>query len=488
MSRVGIVGVWHETNTYSSRPTTLEAFQSFEFDTGEAIVERHRGTRTVIGGFLDTDGPELIPVFSAGAWPAGTVSAEAADTILAMVAAGLEEAGAIDGMLVNLHGAMVAEGRPDMEADVIAAVRSVVGDIPVVAVVDFHANPSVDFVANTDVVVVYDTYPHVDMYERGAEAGRWLGRLLAGERVETRIGKHPLLTTPLAQWTDAHPMKSLFRRANDAAGRLGVERVCIAGGFAYSDTERSGVSVLATSGVDDAPAADELISAVLSDIDLVADDFTVTLPGPAAAVASAIAAEKPVVLADVADNIGGGASGDGTALLRQLLAQEANGALCIIADADVAAAAHEAGVGRSVTAEVGGKTDRFHDEPVEITGVVRSLSDGKYTSGGSWGTGQSYSMGPTAWLRVNGVYLIVTTVPTPPFHIEQVTHLGIDPAQASIITAKGAVAWRSAYGEIAKTVIEVDTPGVCPVDVTRLPRTTEPIRFDPHEEKGSRGR
>ena len=472
MTRVGIVGVWHETNTYSSRPTTLTDFEAFEFDTGRGIVDRHAGSRTVIGGFLETKGVELAPLFSAGAWPAGTVTADTAGTLLGRLTSELEAAGPLDGMLTNLHGAMVAEGRPDMEADVVLAARTVVGAVPVVAVVDFHANPSVPFVENTDVVIGYDTYPHVDMYERGVEAGRWLLRLLAGERLETRIGKHPLLTTPLAQWTDADPMKGLFRLANETARRLGVERVCIAGGFAYSDTDRAGTSVLATTEVDNGAAADELIAGVLAEIDRVADDFTITLPSPAEAVAAAIAAEnKPVVLADIADNIGGGSAGDGTALLTQLLTQGAKGALSIIADANVASLAHGAGEGGSVSAAVGGKTDAFHGTPVEIAGTVQALSDGRYVSGGSWGTGQSYSMGPTAWLCVNGIDLVVTTVPTPPFHVEQVTHLGLDPSAASIITAKGAVAWRSAYGDIAKTVIEVDTPGVCPIDVTRLPRT-----------------
>jgi len=477
VTRVGIVGVWHETNTYSSRPTTLADFEAFELDTGSEIVERHAGTRTVLGGFLQAEDMELVPVFSAGAWPAGTVTADAADRLLQMLTTQLEAARPLDGVMANLHGAMVAEGRPDMEADVVAAVRSAVGDVPVVAVLDFHANPSVPLVENTDVVVGYDTYPHVDMYERGVEAAEWFRRLLAGERLKSRIGKHPLLTTPLAQWTDADPMQGLFRRANDAAQRLGVERVCICGGFAYSDTDRAGISVLATTGVDNAAAADELIVGVLADIDDVADQFTVALPGPEEAVAAALAAgEKPVVLADIADNIGGGSAGDGTALFEQLLAQGATGALCIIADAEVAAAAHQAGVGGTVAAEVGAKTDEYHGAPVPITGRVRALSDGRYTSGGSWGTGQSYAMGPTAWLDVNGNDMVVTSIPTPPFHVEQVTHLGIDPSQATIITAKGAVAWRSAYGHFAKTVIEVDTAGVCPIDVSRLPRTITPIR------------
>lgn len=477
MTRVGLVGMWHETNTYSPRSTTLDDFARFELDIGQSITDRHAGTRTVMGGFLELDGIALTPVFSAGAWPAGPVTAETADQLLGLLQTRLEAAGTLDGVLVNLHGAMVADGHPDMEADTIAAVRGVLGKIPVVTVVDFHANPSVRFVENADVVIGYDTYPHVDMFERGVEAGEWILRLLAGEAVGTRIGKHPVLTTPLAQWTDADPFASLFRRANEAAAQLGVERVGITGGFAYSDTDRAGISVLATTATANSSAADEVIARVMADIDAATGDFTVELPSASEAVASALEADQPVVLADIADNIGGGSSGDGTALLDQLLAQGAKRALCVIADASVAARAHELEIGATFDAEVGGKTDEFHGSPVAVTASVKGHSDGRYTSGGSWGTGQSYAMGPTAWLDVEGIDLVVTTVPTPPFHIEQVTHLGLDPARASIIVAKGAVAWRSAFGDIAKSVIEVDTPGVCPIDVTRLPRTTEPVRY-----------
>lgn len=478
MTRVGIVGLWHETNTYSPRATGLAEFEALELRTGAEIAARHSGTRTVIGGFLATEGVDLVPVFSAGAWPAGTIDGGTASQLLDMLAEHLRAAGPFDGILANLHGAMVADGRPDMETDGLMVIRSELGEVPVVGVVDFHANPSVELIETIDVLIGYDTYPHVDMYERGVEAGQWLRRLMDGERVKTRIGKHPLLTTPLSQWTDSDPMASLVRGALESARDLGVERVGITPGFAYSDTERAGISVLATTGADNASSADELIARVLAGIDAVADQFTVSRPGPAEAVAAAIAApDKPVVLADVADNIGGGSAGDGTALLSELLGQGASGALSMIADPEVAAQAHRVGVNGVVTAPVGGKTDDLHGDPVPITGTVKALSDGGYVSGGSWGTGLELSMGPTAWLAVNGVDLVVTTRPTPPFHVEQVTHLGIDPEAASIITAKGAVAWRSAYGDVARTVIDVDTPGVCPLDVSRLPRSTQPVSY-----------
>lgn len=478
MSRVGVVGLWHETNTYSSHPTTLDDFAACELLEGDAVVERHRKAESVIGGFLHASHHEVVSVFSAGAWPSGPAAALTVDHLLGRLGDTLERAGELDGVLVNLHGAMVAEDHPDMEADILKVVRARVGDIPVVCVLDFHANPSVRFVELADVVVSYDTYPHVDMFERGREAVAMLDRLLGGESLKTRIGKHPLLTMPLAQGTEVEPMRRIVQRARQTAEDLGVDRVCVTGGFPYSDVERAGISVLATAGRDEDEACRRLVEAVLADIDAVADGFAVARPGPREAVSAALASEvTPVVLADIADNIGGGAAGDGTAILAELLSQGAQGALAVIADPEIALEAHAVGVGGHVGGLLGGKTDDLHGPPIPIHGRVVALSDGTYTSRGSWGAGLDVSSGRTAWLSVNGVDLVVTEFPRPPFHVEQVTHLGITPATASIIVAKGALAWKAAYGDIARTVIEVDGPGVCPADLTTLPRTTCPMRY-----------
>lgn len=478
MSRVGIVGLWHETNTYSSHPATLDDFAACELLEGDAIVERHREAESVIGGFLHASRNEVVPIFSAGAWPSGPAAVTTVDHLIDRLGDMLERAGELDGVLVNLHGAMVAEDHPDMEADTLEVVRASVGDIPVVCVLDFHANPSVRFVELADVVISYDTYPHVDMFDRGREAVVMLDRLLAGERLKTRIGKHPLLTMPLAQGTEVEPMQGIVQRARRTAEELGVARVCVAGGFPYSDVDRAGISLLATAEEGDDEACRRLVEAVLADIDAVADGFTVARPGPREAVSAALASDAtPVVLADIADNIGGGSAGDGTAILAELFSQNAQGALAVIADTEIALEAHTAGVGGHIEGLLGGKTDDLHGPPIPIAGTVVALSDGTYRSQGSWGAGLDVSSGRTAWLSVEGVDLVVTEFARPPFHIEQVTHLGVTPATASIIVAKGALAWKAAYGDIARTVIEVDGPGVCPADLTTLPRTTRPVRY-----------
>ena len=480
MPRVGIVGLWHETNTYAPHPATLADFADFELLAGDAVMAANAGTGSVIGGFADATDLDLVPVFSAGAWPCGPADRATIESLLSRTVSALRGAGPLDGLLVNLHGAMVAEGYADTETALLDAVRDVVGELPVAAVLDLHANPSPELVAAVDVLVSYDTYPHVDMRERGREAAALLGQVLAGRRLRTTVGKLPMLVCPLAQATDAEPMRSLQRRAAERAAAAGVARVCIPAGFAYSDVTRAGISVLAVHDADHEAAARDVVDATLRDIEAEAAAFMVTRDDPATAVRRALAStRRPVVLADVADNIGGGSPGDGTALLAELLRQGAPDAVVTVADREVARLATAAGVGGEVDALVGGKTDRRHGDPVRVRGRVVALTDGRYRTTGSWMTGREFSMGETAVLRVAGVTLVVTEKPTPPFHAEQLSSVGVDARAAGVVVVKGAIAWRAAYGDIAGEVIEVATPGVCPVDIASLPRDSAPMTFRP---------
>jgi microcystin degradation protein MlrC len=475
VKRVGLGGLWHETNTYAVRSTSLTDFEAFELLEGDAIVDRHAGTGTVLGGMLDTRGFEPVPLFTAGAWPAGRVTAETLGVLCSRFRAALSNAGKLDGVLLNLHGAMVAADDDDVERMVLALVRDVVGDLPVVAVFDLHGNPSPEMVGLCDAVVVYDTYPHVDMRERGREAAEIMVELLDGARYRTLVNKVPILVSPLAQGTDDPPMQRLEARARELEQDPTIRRVALFPGFPYSDVARAGFSVVITypeDGVESARvAAAEIAGAVER------HDWRVERPDPTAAVAAAIrSAARPVVLADVADNIGGGAPGDGTALLAELLDQRAHGVVMAIADAEVAVEAARRGAGAVLRTSVGAKTDRLHGDPVPIRGTVVRITDGRYVSTGTWMSGQEFAMGTTAVVEADGVTLVVMERATPPFHSEQLTSQGIEPEKAAIIVAKGAIAWRAAFGDVARKVIEVDTPGICPVDPHALPRTTELMR------------
>ncbi len=478
--RVGIIGLWHETNTYATHRASLADFADFELASGSEVLQRNTGTGSVIGGFADESGYELVPIFSAGAWPCGPADRDTIETLLERAGRALQAAGPLDGVLVNLHGAMVAEGYPDTETAVLQVIREHTRSVPVAAVLDLHANPSPQLVQSCEVLVSYDTYPHVDMRERGREAAALLGDVLQGRRLRTAVGKLPLLVCPLAQATDAEPMRSLQKRAARRAREAGLVRVCIPAGFAYSDVDRVGMSVLAIHDEGQEAAAQDVIAATLADITEQTDAFLIARDDAATAVRRAIASPaRPVVLADVADNIGGGSPGDGTALLAELLAQKARDAVVTIADAQVARLAADLGTGAQIETMVGGKTDRRHGDPVRISGRVLAITDGRYRTEGTWMTGREFSMGTTAVIAVEGVTLVVTAQPVPPFHSEQLSSVGVDARAAKIIVAKGAIAWRAAFGDIAAEIIEVATPGICPVDLASLPRTSTPMTLPP---------
>ncbi len=391
------------------------------------------------------------------------------------VAASLRRAGPVDGVLVNLHGAMVAAGDDDPEVTFLDAVRSVVGNLPVAAVVDLHANPSPALVERCDVVVGYDTYPHVDMYDRGLEAGAFMQSMLAGRRLRTLLAKVPILVAPLGLGTDEEPMRGLLERARGRAAAAEMARISIVGGFSYSDVERAGIGVLVVFDDERVDAARRVLAATTADIVAQERAFARSLPGPAEAVAQALASPlRPVVIADVGDNVGGGSAGDGTAILRELLAQGARSAVVMLYDPDAVRAAEEAGVGGTFEGEVGGHTDSFHGDPIAIHGRVLRTGDSEYRTEGSWMSGATFTMGRAAVVDAGGTLVVLTEHRVPPFHREQLTIVGVDPSQMDVIVAKGAIAWRAAFGDDARAVIEADTPGICPADPYTLPRTTRP--------------
>lgn len=476
MSRkVAVVGVWHETNTYSSTPTSLGDFAAFELLGGDDLAAHNVGARTVIGGYLEAPqlSADVLPVFSAGAWPSGPAQGPVLDEILARIETGLRRSGAIDAVLVNLHGAMVAEGVDDVEMAVLRVIRDIVGDVPVGAVLDLHANPSAALAVNADVLVSYDTFPHVDMYERGIEVAGLIGQVMQGRALRTSIRKLPLLVCPIAQSTADGPLGRVQERARRRAAQAGIARICVVGGFAYSDVERAGMSVLAVHEDSSALAAQHVLDETVQDILDNVEQFELTRPDVRTAVRTALeSSARPIFLADVADNIGGGSPGDGTALLAELLRVGARDAVVTIADREVASEAARVGVGGEVGALLGGKTDRMHGAPVWVRGRVERITDGTYRSGGYYMTGQTFSMGTTAVLSVAGNTVVVTERPVPPFHAEQLSSVGVDAAAAKIVTVKGALAWREAFRDVAVQVIEVATPGICPVDVAALPRRT----------------
>lgn len=455
----------HETNVLSNIATDLEQFRRRRLLYGEEVFEYHRGTKTPVGGLMDgctRHGFELIPTVFASATPSGTITAEAFDTLLGQILEGIEGAREFDGVAMHLHGAGVAENHDDIEGHILAEVRKVIGDKPLVSTFDLHANHTRLTVESADVLIGYDTYPHVDGYERGVEAIDVIARLLDGSLVPTKAFRQPPMMPALqAQFTGKYPMSRLIEEAHRMEGKEAVETVTVAAGFPWSDFEDVGLSFIVTTN-DDQALADRLADELQELAWGMRRDFLVKpVPVKDALRRVKAATGGPYILADIGDNPGGGAPEDGTVVLRAILEEGLEGGvLAVIWDPEAVEKASASGLGTKVTVKLGGKTDDLHGKPLEVTGTVKTLTDGKWIVKGPMGTGSESDMGETAVLLVGGNEVIVTSKRLQPMDLELYRSLGIEPTERKFIVVKSSVHYRAAHEPIAEEIIELDTPGL----------------------------
>jgi microcystin degradation protein MlrC len=462
-------GIMHETHTFSVEPTTADTMPTWR---GEELW-RYAGTNHSMGGVIDgarARGIDLAPAMLVDGWSTGTPDRATFNGWLDELVERIVAALPADGLVLTLHGAMVAEGFPDAEAEIVRRAREAVGpDLPIAVTCDFHANLSQAMLDGCQIVTLYDTYPHVDIAERAAEAVDLLARTIGGEiRPVMRLVHPPLMPVPQAQFTARPPFSDLLAAAHAYEESGEALSVSVAGGFAYADVPQAGTSVLAiTDG--DADKAEAIALEIARMAWARREEMLARNTPPAEAVADAISwPVHPVVLVDVGDNIGGGTPGDGTCLLEELLRQGAVDATVCIADAEAAAAAHAAGEGHQLTITVGGKTDRLHGDPVLVMGRVERLTDGRFVHEGPENAGVPADMGPTALIRVDGVNLIVSSRKFAPGDLNQLRSVGIEPATQRILVVKAAVRWRAGYQPITRHDILVDTPGLGSVDLSRF--------------------
>jgi microcystin degradation protein MlrC len=471
--RVLVGGIYHESHSFSNVATDLESFKSVMLLEGRESIEQLKGTTSEMAGFIkgaEEFGFEMVPTLWAWGLSTAPVEAKTLDHFLSTVQRAIENAGLIDGILFTLHGAMVAEQSLDGDGYVLSKFREFVGTgVPIVVTLDLHANISNQMVEKADAIVGYDTYPHVDQVERGFEAAGLLVRTIRGEIKPTMALEKPsIVIVPNVQLTDKEPMKQMISLAHATENEAGVLSVTVAGGFAYSDVPEIGPAVVVVTNNDPATGAKHAQS-ISNQFEALKEEFTPRLPDVSVAVTRAIESRnRPVILADVGDNIGAGTPGDSTFILRELLDQKAESAVVIIADPASVAASIAAGVGQAVSLKVGGKTDGFHGDPVELVATVKLISDGIFRNRGHMRDGIVEDMGRTAVVETGGIKIVLTEKKMPPWNLEQIRSVGITPEHEKIIVVKSAVAFRAAYEPIAGEIIEVNSPGLSSVDLTQF--------------------
>jgi microcystin degradation protein MlrC len=472
--RVLFGGIWHETNSFLPIRTDLDAFRRFQFVEKEELRTAYSGTNTEIGGFTDAAQEhrfELIPTLFAGAVPSGLVTRPALDFVVDAICA-RAAARDFDAVYLALHGAMVAEGLPEADAHVVQRVRATIGaDKLLVGTFDLHANLTQSIVDAADVLIGYNTLPHVDMAARGREAAQIIARLLrTGARPHKAFRKLPLLTVPQMQATDEEPMRRIMQECFELERKCDILVASVVPGFPYTDVPHLGASVLAY-GDGAYAAADWLASEMWAQ----REDFSPRLVSPTDAVARAMRMLRgPFILSEPADNVGGGAPGDSTFILRALLDAKAEGASVVQWDPEAAAIAAQAGLGAHCRVTVGGKTHPLHGTPTEIEGTVGFTGPVRYRRDASYMTGQPVDLGLVARIDAGGVKIVLTSERAMPMDKMHLRAAGIEPAAEKMISVKCASAWRGAFGDIAAGQCYVDTPGICSSNVERMPYTRLP--------------
>ncbi|WP_207481557.1 M81 family metallopeptidase [Arenibaculum pallidiluteum] len=480
--RIAIGGFLHETNTFAPSMAGYDDFVQGggwpRLAEGDEIFERVRGVNVGASGFIEAaaeKGWTLVPTLWCAASPSAHVRQDAYERIATRIVSAIEAAGPLDGVYLDLHGAMVAEHLDDGEGEILARVRAAVGPgVPVVASLDLHGNVTPGMVAAADALIAYRTYPHIDMAETGRRSAVHLAGLLGTDRRDAKVFRQLPFLIPIAwQGTGMEPSRSIYGRLADMEGGA-IRTLSFLPGFPAADFPDCGPSVLVygTGQAEAEAVADELCALILRSETAFAGRVLSPDEGVREAMRIAQSANRPVVIADTQDNPGAGGDSDTTGMLRALVANGARrAAIGVIVDPAAAAAAHAAGTGGTLTLSLGGKSGTPGDRPFEGTFAVEALSDGRFVAPGPFYGGSRMNLGPSACLRIDDVRIVVGSRKAQMADQAMYRQVGIEPREQAILVNKSSVHFRADFEPIAETVLVCAAPGPMPVDPAALPWT-----------------
>ena len=478
-SRILLATLVHETHTFLDGTTPLA---DWTIRRGEALWEA-RDDGSPLSGVLavaEEAAWDLVPTIELRAMPSAIVDDEVLETFWDAVQAGADTDG-LDGIYLVLHGAMACVSFPDVEGEVIRRLRETPGltELPICGVLDLHGNISRETIERTQGLIAYRHNPHTDARQAAVDGARLLEQIMSTGQSPTCVWERPpVMWPPTGTGTGDEPMRTLEAMARRIEQEEpDIVAVNVMGGFSFADTPDTGVSFAAVTFGDPEQARRRL--GELSMHCLGHRELGNVVDPPLADVIEQVAAhvadgETPVVLVEPADNIGGGAPGDATTILAELVSRNFEHSVAIINDPVCIAALEEIAIGDSIRLSIGGKSSRLTDGPLELDVQLQSRSDGKFTledhhSHMAAGVGIHVDMGPSAVVRHGNVTILLTTLKTPPFDLGQLRSQGIEPETCSVVNIKAAVAHRRTWDPITAHSYTVDTPGPCSSDVTRLP-------------------
>lgn len=476
--RIAIAGIVHETNTYCREETDKDQFHQLR---GERILRQIKSD-TSLGGALracDALGFEVVPLLVALAEPSGSIARDTYDDFKNEILKSLETAFPLDGVFLDLHGAGVVTGLPDLEGDLVVAIRAQLGEaVPITASFDLHGNVTQTMADALDGVFACHQYPHIDMHLRAEEAIQLIDRMLKENfRPAIHVETLPMLQPMTNTFSGiGHEMLDYMLSLEKEDGVIDVSWFH---GFPYTDIPHIGSYVVVTTESDREQAirvakmgAEKLwqVKEKFVPLSLSADEavekarLALELPSKK---------EGPIVINETSDNCGGGSPGDGTHLLTAMLnAKLEKACFAFIVDKAVAEQAHQAGVGATIEISLGAKYDALHGEPLKLSVYVKALHDGRLVMQ-AMGRGAPIHFGKLARLVIDGIDIVVGSRRSQTFDPGPFEAVGIDVKTYPIVALKSSNHFRAGFGDLAAEIITADSPGLTTLHIEVFPRETK---------------
>lgn len=470
-----------ESNSFSPQKSDLKYFHDNGFILyKDQILPYHQHVKNEIAGFIDAcneNQTTIVPLCTAWALAHGPVTISAYQHIKDKIIEAIKDDFPVDAVYLALHGAMTVDGIDDPEGDLIDAVRSAVGTIPIVVSLDFHANTTRLISEKSDIIVGYNDFPHTHIYETGKKAAlllhRHFGQIKNLHRVFVKI---PMIN-PQEKMTieDNPPMKAIIDKAESFSREDGIVNVSVFGVQPWLDIKELGNSVIITVHRDHLNTAINFATELASDLWKNREYFfDFTLYSPKEAILQALEMEEqPIILNEPADNAGSGATGDSTAILRALLELKTKvPALVTICDPEAVSMCIRKGVGESIELNLGAKFNTRFDSPVHVRGNIRTIFDGRYQYRGPAQTGVTTSMGLTVVLEIEHTILVqITELPVYTVDPEHYRCMGLFPERMKLVGIKSQGSYKASYDAISKSVFYLDTPGLSRSNILKVPFT-----------------
>jgi microcystin degradation protein MlrC len=488
--RIGVASIVQESNTFAVSPTSFRDFEIYGIFCGDTITEALAGTNSEIWGAIEalqTLGVEPVPLVRAWAMSGGRAQHDVFVRLQHMLLESIAQAGRLDGVVLSLHGAWVAEGEDAADASIAEAVRAAVGPDTVVGVcLDLHANLTQRLIDATDVITAFHTYPHVDQADTGRRIARLVRATAEGSISPVcRIAKRPMLVPAEAQREDG-PFGELRRLADDQT-RAPVLDISLFPVQPWLDVPELGFGVTVAVDRDELLAA-EVAGEFAERAWALRHCFSVKLISPQDAIERARrTSQRPVLLIESADSPTAGAAGDSPAMIRELLPHAATlRALLTVVDAAGVAACHDAGEGAGVELDLGATVDhRFHS-PTRVLGTVARCGNSAPRLTGPVWAGLTMPLGRWAVVNVERLSILITERPAATFDPETFRHVGLDPLNADIVVVRSATLWRATYPAASvSTAMILDLPGASTprldsLELLRAPKPLFPIDATTH--------